>query len=277
MNVPMADVAPPQAIPLVPAAVTRAARLRREGRSADAIALVESALDEARSTPFDVPFRDRMLLALTLADLYVVAEHSCRARDLLKSELPFAESILELIRCDGTPAQIHAAATGVRQLRDRASQLALLGQPAPEIGAVEWVRGSPVTLAALHGRVVLIEFWAPRCHSCAAMFGFLNALHSRYADRGLTILGLTSFRSGNGDRTVGRDLIHRTAVEHEVRFPVAVAADHRLAQAYGANGIPTFVVIDQEGSVRLATSKPDKPALESEISRLLDTDTLPAP
>jgi thiol-disulfide isomerase/thioredoxin len=271
-----ADVTQPPVISPLPEAVTRAARLRRENRMAEAMAVVESALTHARSALFDVPFRNRVLLALTLADLYVLADRRHDARRLLAAEIPFAECVFELIRQSGTPAQIHAAGTGVRQLRDRAVQLALLGQPAPELVVAEWVCGSPTTIEAQRGRVVLVEFWAPRCRSCASMFPFFDGLHSRYADHGLTVLALTRYRS-NGDRTSERDVILQTVAEHDIPFRVGIAPDEQLQQRYGANGIPTFVVIDRAGVVRLATSKPDRATLEHEIARLLDAVTVPTP
>lgn len=277
MDDPRFEGTPPQVISPVPEAVTLAARLRRENRMTDAVAVVESALDEARSKPFDTPFRHRILLALTLAELHVLADRRSRARELLDAELLFAEHVLALICRDGTPDQIHAATTGVRQLRDRAVQLVLLGQPAPEIEAVEWIHGVPATLEALRGRVVLIEFWASRCRSCSMMFGFLNTLHARYADHGLTVVALTCFRGGNDDRAGERALVRRVAAEHDVQFRVGVAPDQQLQQIYGATGIPTFVLIDRAGAVELATSKPDKQSLEGGIARLLGAVTMCAP
>ena len=34
-----------------------------------------------------------------------------------------------------------------------------IGQPAPEIAGAPWINSPPLTLAALRGRVVLIDFW----------------------------------------------------------------------------------------------------------------------
>jgi hypothetical protein len=34
-----------------------------------------------------------------------------------------------------------------------------IGQPAPEIAGASWINSPPLTLAALRGRVVLIDFW----------------------------------------------------------------------------------------------------------------------
>ena len=34
-----------------------------------------------------------------------------------------------------------------------------LNQPAPEITGARWINSAPLTLQALKGRVVLVEFW----------------------------------------------------------------------------------------------------------------------
>ena len=41
----------------------------------------------------------------------------------------------------------------------QAGGAALSGQPAPEITGENWLNSKPLTIAALRGRVVLVEFW----------------------------------------------------------------------------------------------------------------------
>lgn len=253
----------------VPEAVTGAARLRRDGRPHDAVTLVETALEEARSAPYATPFRDRVLLALTLADLYLLTENPGRAEQLLRVESTFADDVLRHVRGTGSPEQVHTATAGCYQLHDRAAQVALLGQQAPELDVVDWVQGEPTTLAAQRGRVVLLEFWATSCRSCSAMFPFLDELHGCYADQGLTVLGVTNYRT---DPAPERDLIRRTAEDHDVAFGIGITADDRTQRRYGARGVPTFTLIDRGGIVRVASSKPDKSALRAAVTDLLSAD-----
>ena len=258
--------------PPLPEALTVAARLRRDGRVHDALARVESALAEARGKPANTPFRDRVLLGLTLADLLLLAGQHERARSLLDSEAAFAEQVLELTRLSGSPDQVLAASAGCYQLRDRVIQIGLLGQKAPDLEVTHWVNSSPTTLAEQRGNVVLLEFWAPWCRPCAAIFPGLRDLHQRYAEDGLNILALTNLRSGDAvGRTRELDTVRQFVVEHDVEFAVGIAEDERLRQRYGANGIPTYAVIDRAGIVRLASSKPAKTALEETIVGLLST------
>ena len=39
------------------------------------------------------------------------------------------------------------------------SQALRLGAPAPEVSGQGWINSAPLTMQALRGRVVLVEFW----------------------------------------------------------------------------------------------------------------------
>ena len=178
----------PTAPKSLPDSLIQAAELRRDGRLNDAVALVEAKLAQVRAEPFDTPFRDRVQLGLALADLYLATGQRDPALNLLRTEVTFADQIDWLIRQSGSPEQVRAASTGRHQLRDRAAQVALIGQPAPEIEVADWVLGGPTTLADQRGNVVLLEFWSRWCRPCLAMFSELRELHEHYAQRGLTII-----------------------------------------------------------------------------------------
>jgi thiol-disulfide isomerase/thioredoxin len=260
----------------VPGALVAAARLRREGRLNEAVALVEGAVGEARAAPLGVPFRDRVLLGLALADLYLATDQAERARSLLVTEAAFAEQILLMTRRTGTPDQVRTASAGHYQVHDRATQVALLGQPAPEIEVADWVLGQPTTLAEQRGSVVMLEFWARWCRPCLAMFPMLRDLHRRYHEHGLTILALTRYGPGPagdpaGQRVSERNAICQTIADRGLEIAIGIAPDGRLQQRYGAIGMPTFALVDRTGTVRFASATPDKTEVERAVVRLLNT------
>lgn len=264
----------PAARPVLPEAVITAARLRRSGRIVEAADVVEDALNKARADMVDIPFRDRVLLALTLADLQLDLAAHHDASQLLAVESVFAGQILAAVRETGTPDQVHAASAGFLQLRDRAKQIQLLDQPAPSIGSVEWLQGGCETLSDLQGQLILLEFWAPWCRSCVAMLPFFDDLQNRRITAGLTVLALTNYRSAEKyDPAADRELIRQTITANAVGLAVGIAPDERLRARYGAHGIPTYALIDRSGYVRLASSKPDKSALEAAILRLSESGT----
>ncbi len=258
------------------ASVEAAAALRRDGRPDDAVALAEEALAQARAEPFDVPFAERIQLGLTLTDLCLSLGQRERAHSLLLAEARFAEHIETLTRQSGSPAQARAASAGRMRLQDRLTQLALVGQAAPEIEVADWVQGRPTSLADQLGKVVLLEFWASWCRPCLATFPVLRELHARYADHGLTIVALTRYilnarTDAVAERARQREAIIQTIAHRRLDFPVGIAPDGRLQQQYGATGVPAFALIDRGSVVRSASSMADEGELEKGIASLLKT------
>ena len=79
---------------------------------------------------------------------------------------------------------------------------ARLGELAPALAIAEWVQGQPVNFESLRGQVVLVEVFQVNCPGC-----FLYALpqaialHQRYADQGLTVLGVATAFEDFGKNT----------------------------------------------------------------------------
>ncbi len=58
----------------------------------------------------------------------------------------------------------------------------LIGQPAPAWAFDRWVRGGPLTLDRLRGRVVLVRWWTEGCHFCEETLPALERLRHEYPD-----------------------------------------------------------------------------------------------
>lgn len=256
-------------------AIRQAGEARRAGRWDLAIAALESALDELRAEPLGAPFLARVQLGLVLADTYLEAGDRERARRLLLDESGYAERIYHLTRLSGSSEQRRSASTGRLQVRDRAAQVELLGQAAPELSVADWVLGEPTTLGELRGKVVLLEFWATWCRPCLELLPKLSGLHRRFAERGLEIVALTRYGQAPADadpqeaRARERDLVRTVVSGRGLPIRVGIAPDARVQQRYGAMGVPTLVLIDRQGCVRLAVSGGDEAAIEAAIEACL--------
>lgn len=257
--VPITDVSSrssPQARVIEHIASARALQRLGEKELHLAVMSLEEAMSVARATPFEVEFQTRVELALTLGDFYVSMDNLEKARGILKEEAAFAESIFQVIQASGTPDQKRAAAGGRVQVRDRARQVALIGEAAPEIVIDNWICGEPATISDLRGRVVLIEFWATWCKPCQQMFPKLKLLDEQYRDRGLDVIALTRHYFAGRDTASSKadelELMRSVVSQHEVEFRVGVAKDERIQDIYGATGMPTLALIDREGLVQYA-------------------------
>jgi thiol-disulfide isomerase/thioredoxin len=125
---------------------------------------------------------------------------------------------------------------------DDMMRMDLVGSFAPGWKDVVGVSGAfPATLAAEHGRVVLLDFWATWCAPCRVSIPTLDALQARYGAQGLTVLGVST----EEEQEVA--LFTRHAA---MRYGVAVDREGQTTRAYGVVSLPTLVIIDKRGVVR---------------------------
>src|SRR5258708_30880314 len=182
----------------VAADLDQASGFQRTGNLVAAAAELEKALATARATPYEIEFQTRIRLGMMLSDVYLALDQNQAARDMLAAEVAFAERISQIMQATGTPSQKRAAMSGYLQIRDRATQIALIGQTAPEISIKTWIKGGPVRLEDLRGRVVLLEFWATWCKPCQEVFPKLKQLHEQATTRGLEIVAIRPNYMTNG-------------------------------------------------------------------------------
>ena len=118
----------------------------------------------------------------------------------------------------------------------------LVGRAAPPVRARPLHSDREVELSRYRGRVVVLAFVATWCGACRRMAPELDALQARYADRGLTVLALSHEPRRRLRAHVG---------DAPRRYPW-LQCTGRTAVQYGADGLPTIVVIDRDGRVRAA-------------------------
>src|SRR2546426_1133610 len=96
--------------------------------------------------------------------------------------------------CQGGSAIAHAAPANASQttLLADARKLRDLGSAPGFARTQRWFNtpgNGPLTLASLHGRVVLIDFWTYTCINCIRTLPYLKAWDATYRRLGLTIVG----------------------------------------------------------------------------------------
>jgi DNA-binding beta-propeller fold protein YncE len=119
--------------------------------------------------------------------------------------------------------------------------------PAPELdGAVDWLNvSSPVTMAGLRGKVVILDFWTYGCINCMHVLKDLKTLEERFRDE-LVVIGVHSPKFTNERST---ENLKRILVRYEIEHPVANDADLAIWRRYGAQAWPTRVIVDPAGNL----------------------------
>ena len=118
-----------------------------------------------------------------------------------------------------------------------------VGQPAPHYSAVT-LTGDSVSLEQLRGRAVLLNVWATWCHPCREEIPVLQALHVRYASRGLELVGVSV--DGRGEE----DTIREFATDYTMTYRLWLDPDERVQSTFLAIGVPATFLIDRAGVLR---------------------------
>jgi len=134
--------------------------------------------------------------------------------------------------------------------------LALVGKPAPELRAEEYLGPRPPSLASLRGKPVLLFFWAHWCSDCKADEPIVAKVRSLYADKGLVVIAPTQrygYAARGEEATRAQELKYIEAVRGKFYRDILdapVPVNEANFRNYGASTTPTIVVIDRKGVVR---------------------------
>lgn len=104
--------------------------------------------------------------------------------------------------------------------------------------------GKPFSLkqAVAENKLVMLDFWASWCLPCLKMMPEVAALHEKYKDRGLLVVGISSDTM---------DAPWRKAMEKfKMVWPQVRSAEKgRVGEIYGIRTIPYAILIDHNGTI----------------------------
>lgn len=139
----------------------------------------------------------------------------------------------------------------------------LFGKPAPKIEYAQLLNTQDPSAISPKGKPIALYFFTTWCPNCKKEIDFLNDIHKRYQQKGLTIVGIT-----NTDRGVSVNEITDYIKKAGFQFPIVIDKDNNTSKKYTANSIPNIVLVDKNGT----TQWHDHPASlpDSTIEKLLD-------
>lgn len=144
-----------------------------------------------------------------------------------------------------------------------ASSKALL----PEIVGNQWIDQQPVKLSELRGKVVLLDFWAHWCGPCRYTLPKLSQWHETYKDKGLVILGLTTYFGHGNQRPMTRPeefaFLQDFKKRNRIPYGIVVSESDDNDFTYGVNSIPMSFLIDRQGVLRYISPGADEAEIEA--------------
>jgi thiol-disulfide isomerase/thioredoxin len=123
----------------------------------------------------------------------------------------------------------------------------LVGQHAPPfarevVGGLGASSGDRIDLEGLHGRVVVLDFWASWCPPCRASVPALDAFARAHPEVSVIGVNVESDRAAGFVRSAHESL--------GASYPTVHDHDGTLQRAYGITNLPTLLVLDADGVVR---------------------------
>ncbi len=122
----------------------------------------------------------------------------------------------------------------------------LVGKPAPEIDAVEWLNSKPLSMAKLHGKVVLVDFWTYSCINCQKTLPHMKKWHEKYAKKGLVIIGV---HTPEFDFEKDLENVKSALAKYGIKYPVAVDSDYRAWNNYRNRWWPRKFLVNKNGMI----------------------------
>ncbi|MFB7107001.1 cytochrome c biogenesis protein CcdA [Streptomyces hydrogenans] len=187
---------------------------------------------------FALAFDVTAALQRALPDYTRAAQRTVEDSDTARQKLSglYDDSNKELSRCED----------GVDELRS-------CGQAPPLAGISTWINtpgGSPVDLASLRGRVVLIDFWTYSCINCRRSIPHIKDWDRAYRDKGLSVIGVHSpeFAFEKSAKNVA-DQTRKLGLT----YPVALDNKLDTWDNYRNRFWPAKYLVDANGTVRYFT------------------------
>lgn len=140
-----------------------------------------------------------------------------------------------------------------KSLEQTSARLELVGKTALPL-AFDREYGSFTNLAALKGKVVVIDTFAHWCVPCKASMPEMHKMYEDLHSKGLEIVGVTRYYGYYGtDQGLSRAEEFRRmgpfTKEHQLEWPV-IFGEQKNFDNYHVAGIPTTFVVDRKGIIR---------------------------
>jgi thiol-disulfide isomerase/thioredoxin len=126
--------------------------------------------------------------------------------------------------------------------------------------------GTKLDWASYRGKVVLVDYWATWCGPCRAEVPNILQNYLKYHDKGFDVIGI----SLDDTREAAEEYVKQTNIPWPSLFHESTEGSgwqNPMAVRYGITGIPTAILVDQEGNVVSMNAR--GPRLAAELEKLL--------
>jgi len=136
--------------------------------------------------------------------------------------------------------------------------------------SIDGLDGKRIISSDLHGRVVVLDFWATWCPACRRELPEIDKLYRRYQSSPDIVVWAVDVNHGGETPAKAADF----ARQHGYILPIAFDGSNAADALLRDSGFPSLLVLDKSGRVRLIhTGYDGSERLISELSTTLDNLT----
>ncbi|MDR2842094.1 MAG: TlpA family protein disulfide reductase [Spirochaetaceae bacterium] len=131
--------------------------------------------------------------------------------------------------------------SAVKDAFEKAGLPVLKEKMQPKDFTLKLVDGKTVTLSALKGKIVFLNFWATWCPPCRAEMPSMEILYQHFKDKGLEFVVV--------DLRESKEEVEKYFTENKLTFPSALDSTGSVSNDYNVRAIPTTYIIDRDGQI----------------------------
>ncbi len=118
-------------------------------------------------------------------------------------------------------------------------------------GISQWLNSSPLKLADLKGKVVLVQFWTFSCINCQRTLPYIVRWHRQYENQGLKVIGVHTPEFGF-ERDANN--VKQALQKNKITYPVPLDNAYKTWNAYSNQYWPNLYLADRQGVLRYGHS-----------------------
>jgi thiol-disulfide isomerase/thioredoxin len=142
-----------------------------------------------------------------------------------------------------------------KKLADRASMASIPEDISEMVGLpfklefTDAIKGTPVSIEGLKGKVVVIDFWATWCGPCVAEMPNMKKLYAEYKVKGVEFIGVSLDQS---KAEGGLDKLKNFVAKNQIEWPQYYQGNYwkgEFSTSWHINSIPCVFLVDAEGKL----------------------------
>lgn len=175
-----------------------------------------------------------------------------------KNNILGALAMSDLLRKCGTFAEMDSVLNGAsdivvnnawikdiltnQETHEKAIEQTLPGKHYTDIDVIDYTTGKITKLSnIIEGKVTLIDFWASWCNPCRKEIPVIADVYKKYADKGLTVVGLNVW-----DKDSERA---KTVTDMNMTWIQLMDTTKNATEKYAVEGIPQIILINANGII----------------------------